>query len=199
MNLSNFTTLAEAKAHTVTSGKLIHRDTMNSLLAREGIYVAFKAITLNDTHPFQNLIAAFMDSQEFNFMQGNPTGDAQTLLLDTMIAANIPESSALANLKPILLSLSNPVNYPFANATQHDFDKAKGAMVYAQVTPQGGWLKVTTIADCEAHRPQIYAEIQGIKRRVAGFDLVETAGDYLAQVPAQYSTLFVDNAYGVMG
>lgn len=200
MNLADFNTLAEAQAHTVTTGKLIHRDTMNSLLASAGLYVAFKNMALDSNNPFQDLIAAFLDSEEYNFKRGAPTstGERQIAALDTMIAAGGDLGAALAALRPVILGIANPVSNPFASATEHDFAKAKGLMTYAQVIPQGGWLKVTTSADCEAHRPQIYAEIQGIKQRIAGFNEVSKSGDYLAQVPAQYTTLFVDNHYGVV-
>ena len=197
MNLTDFNTLAEAKAHPTTAGKLIHRDTMNSLLASAGLYVAFKNMALDSNNPFQDLIAAFLDSEEYNFMLDSATGVRQIAALDTMIAAGGDLGAALAALKPVILGIANPVSYPFATATAHDFAKAKGSMVYVQVTPSGGWVKITTTADCEAHRPQIYAEIQGVKQRIAGFDLVSKAGDYLAQVPRGY-TLFVDNHYGVV-
>ena len=46
--------------------------------------------------------------------------------------------------------------------------------------------------------PQVYVDIQGVKQRITGFWLVDKAGDYLAQVPRDYASFYVDDAYGVM-
>lgn len=198
MNLKDFNTLAEAQSHTVTTGTLIHRDSMNGWLGAAGIYKRMKEIAADDTHPYANTLEAFLDSVEYNFKQGTTTGDAHIALLDSLIATEPTIGTQLASIKPIIMARANIVSKPHEFATQHDFAKAKGTMVYAQVTPSKGWLKITTTADCEAHRPQIYATIQGVKRRVAGFDVVSVAGDYLAQVPAGYPTFEIDNAYGVV-
>lgn len=88
---------------------------------------------------------------------------------------------------------------PFANVSEYEWRKARGETVETkQVTPVNGWLKITLTQDVEAHRPQVYAEVQGTMQRVTGFGLVEKAGDYLAQVPRGYAPLYVDDAYGAI-
>jgi len=103
--------LAAAQAHTETQGKLIPRNTMNSILAQAGLYNAFLAAS-----PTDDLIAAFMDvsSTEYNFIQSNPTGDGQIAALDTLIAGDYPQ---LAALKPTLIALCNVPYQPFENTT----------------------------------------------------------------------------------
>lgn len=88
---------------------------------------------------------------------------------------------------------------PYANVSQYEWKKARGESIpLKEVTPVNGWLKITLTADCEAHRPQVYADVQGIKQRVTGFGAVEKAGDYLAEVPRGYAVLYVDDCYGVV-
>lgn len=198
MKLSDFNTLADAKAYTTTEPKLIHRDSMNSLLASAGMYVALKDISQDSTNPHQNLIAAFLDSTEYNFMVGNSTGDRQVLALDSMISAGGAMGVALQSLKPAILSIANPTVKPFESATKHDFDAAKGVIARVSKQAVDGWLKITTAAECESHRPQIYVDVQGVLQRVAGFNAVSAAGDYVAQVPRGYTEYFVDDAYNVV-
>ena len=103
--------LAAAQAYTETQGKLIPRNTMNSILAQAGLYNAFLSAS-----PTNDLIAAFMDvsSTEYNFIQGNATGDGQITALDALIAGDYPQ---LAALKPTLIALCNVPYQPFANTT----------------------------------------------------------------------------------
>ena len=105
--------LAAAQAHTETQGKLIPRNTMNSILAQALLYNDFL-----EASPTNDLIAAFMDvsSTEYNFIQSNPagTGDQQIAALDTLIAGDYP---TLAALKPTLIALCNVPYKPFESTT----------------------------------------------------------------------------------
>lgn len=87
---------------------------------------------------------------------------------------------------------------PYKNATAHDFAKAKGTCPVKPVTPINGYLKITLTQDVEAHRPQVYAMVQDVKQYLTTFGVVSAAGDYLAQVPRQYSELLIDDYYGVI-
>ena len=88
--------------------------------------------------------------------------------------------------------------YPFKNVSLADIKRVLGVMEYRQVTPLKGWLKITATSSCERHNPQVLAEVQGIKKRVASFVGVSDVGEYLVEVNPRYSTLFVENAYGVI-
>lgn len=192
--LAEFNTLAEAKAYTYTQGKLIPRTTMNSLLGDAGLMIALEVEAKTDDR-----FAAFMHptSTEYNFMIGNPTGDKQIAMLDDIIAEG--KFPALAALKPVVLHIANPVTYPHANASEYDFNRAKGLPIaQKQVTPVNGYIKITLTQNVEAHRPQVYADVQGVKQRVTGFGLVDKAGDYLAQVPRGHVSFYVDDAYGAI-
>ncbi len=86
--------------------------------------------------------------------------------------------------------------FPFENQSEYDFKHAKGLPISKKgVTPNNGWIKITLTRDVEAHRPQVYADIQGVNRRVTGFGLVDKAGDYIAEVPRGYAVFYVDDAY----
>jgi hypothetical protein len=202
MILSDFNTLAEARAYVTTQPKLIHRDSMNSLLASAGIYIALKDIALDTTNPFQNLISAFLDSVEYNFMVGNITGDRQIAALDSIVSAGGAMGSAIASIRPLILAMANPPVQPYLNATAHDFLKAKRVMPYAPVTTEQGFCTITTTADTEAHSPQIYKRISFSNGdveyiRVAGFGVVATAGQYRVECP-RFPAMYIDDAYSVV-
>ena len=146
MNLSDFLLTADAdnavalaawQALPVTTGKLIHRDSMNSMLAMASVYVRFKAIALDDAHPFQNLIAAFLDSVEYNFIVGKTTGDLQIAALDQIIAADIDVSVPLASIKPAIMDRANSVNLPNANATLEQVLDIRDPLVWTPCTHGG--------------------------------------------------------------
>lgn len=194
--LAEFETLEAAKLYTYTQGKLIPRVTMNSLLGDAGLMLAFEVEAKTDDR-----FAAFMHptSTEYNFMvgDGTTTGDRQIAMLDDIIAEG--KFPALEALKPIVLHIANPTATPYANTAEYDFKRAKGLSIpQKEVMPVNGYIKITLTQDVEAHRPQVFADIQGVKQRITGFGLVDKAGDYLAQVPRGYASFYVDDAYGAI-
>jgi len=198
-NVDDTVALSEARLYEQTKGQLIHRDTMNSLLAQAKSYVSFKVMAEDGNNPFQNELAAFLDSEEFNFMQDSSTGLAQIAMLDSIIGEGVAGlSDAIAILKPTIIALANKSHLPFENVTLADVKRIRKTTEYAELSPHDGWLKITTSADCEKHNPQIFAETQGVRHRVAGFNAVESAGDYIVQVPRSNVTFFVENPYGVI-
>jgi hypothetical protein len=202
MILSDFNTLAEARAYVTTQPKLIHRDSMNSLLASAGLYIALKDIALDTTNPFQNLISAFLDSVEYNFMLNSDTGNRQISALDSIVSAGGAMGSAIASIRPLIIAMANPEVQPFANATTQDFLKARGIMTYAPVIVRQGFCTIVTTADTEAHRPQIYKRISFSNGdveyiRVAGFNVIGTAGMYRVECPS-FPAMYVDDAYSVV-
>ena len=202
MNLQDFATLALARAHPVIIGELINRDSLNGWLGGAGIYKRMKTIAADPAHPDCDVMEAFLDSVDYNFIAGTTTGDAHIALLDSLIANESTIGPQLAALRPLVMSRANVVTYPLANTTKQDFDRAHGLFVYAPVIVDQGFCKITTNADCEAHRPQIYRKVTFANGdidyvRVAGFGTVELEGTYRVQCPS-FPELFVDNAYGVV-
>lgn len=152
MNLTDFlstanaddeTALGEAHAFVAYTGKLIHRNTMNSLLTQSGVYTAFKKLAADDGHPWQDAAAAFLDSTEFNFMQSDTTGMIQIGMLDQMIASNITVdvgnrsvdvSTALVNVKATAIAIANTPYYPFATVTLEQIKSIRLPPVTRDVT-----------------------------------------------------------------
>lgn len=199
MNLSDFSTLAQAQAYETTQPKLIHRDSMNSLLASVGMYNALKAIAADTSNPDSDAMSAFLDSTDYNFMVGTSTGDRQIAALDEIIARGGALGDGLALIKPYIIAMANATYRPFKNSTKHDFALAKGTITRKAVTQTDGILVLTTTADCEKHNPQVYQYIASADfyKRVAGFRNVEFARQYKIEVP-RVNDLFVDDAYGVV-
>lgn len=196
MNLKDFDTLADAKAWTQTRGEFISRNEMNALLAGAGLYVAFKKIAENDAHPFQNMIAAFLDATQYNFIQSETIGQQNTAVLDAMIAADLPESPALTALKPTILAMSNIVHNPYSGTTEHEWALAKEAMTRKTVTPVNGWLQVTYTTAVEQHAPNlwIYHSDVDFWERVGGIGVVGEAKTYTVKAPRN-TPMLIDNAY----
>jgi hypothetical protein len=202
MNLSDFSTLAEAKVYATITGKLIHRDSLNGWLGQAGIYKRMKAIAADTSNPFCDVLDAFLDSVEYNFIAGKTTGDAHIALLDSLIANEPTIGPQLAALRPVVLSRANVVSYPFENATRHAFEVAKGITNKTAVIVEQGYCTIQTTADCVAHRPQIYKEVTFVNGdveyiRVAGFNTVELAGLYRVQCPS-FPNMYIDNTYSVI-
>lgn len=195
--LAEFDTLKAAKDYPQTRGKMIHRNSMNAWLSQAGKYRRLKAIAADQSHPLGDGAAAFLDSSEYNLIQTSETGQGVIALMQALIAAegNDPALQAVLDKG---IAAANEIYYPHANATQHDFAKAKGNCPVKAVAPVNGYLKITLTQDVEAHRPQVYAMVQDVKTHVTTFSGVSKAGDYLAQVPRGYSELLVDNYYGVI-
>jgi len=196
-SLAEFETLEKAKAYPQVRGKMIHRNSMNLILARNGCYNRLKDVSENPLHPLRDLVSAFIDSTEYNLIQSSETGQGVIALMRELIAAEGDD----ADLQKVLdssIAIANETYYPYENATAHDLAKAKGNCPVKTVTPINGYLKITLTQDVEVHRPQVYAMVQGVKTHVTTFSAVSKAGDYLAQVPRQYSELLIDDFYGVI-
>ena len=197
MQLADFSTLAEARAYTTTTGKMIHRNSMNAWLAQAGMYRRLKQIAADDTHPLADGCAAFLDSTEYNLIQTSETGQGVIALMQALIAAE-NNNPALQAVLDKAIAAANETVTPYANASLYDWQRARGVVIHQkQVSVSGGWIKITLTQDVEPHRPQIYTETLGIKRRIAGFDVVSAAGDYLAYVGG-FASVWVDDAYQVI-
>lgn len=194
-SLAEFEALEAARLHVEKQGKLIHRNTMNLILAKNNCYNRLKEIGENPLHPMRDLVSAFIDSTEYNLIQSSETGQGVIELMQTLIAHENNDID-FTNVLNTSISLANKEYKPYENVSEYEWCKARGeAIGTKQVTPINGWLKITITQDVEPHRPQVYAEVQGIMQRVTGFGVVEKAGDYLAQIPRGHSVFYVDDHY----
>lgn len=200
MKLTDFATLDDARAWETSEGRMLSRDRVNALLVSAGLYVKLKTIGQTADHPFQDAMAAFFDTREYSFIEGDPVGDGNILLLDSMIAAELPEiSPALAQLKPVVQALSNRTVRPYENTTLHQFLVAKGTCPRKLVLlAQNGWLKITLNEAVERHAPVVWQQVGTHFVRVTSFPVVESAGEYITKVSKGFSALYVDDAYGAV-
>lgn len=196
MKLQDFSTLAEAREAEQVRGAPIARNSMNAVLAQAGLYVALKTIAEMEGHPFRDAMAAFFDATEYTFIEGHPVGDQNIAMLDAMIAANLPESPALAATKPIVMALANPVIKPFSGITEHEWALANETMTRKTVTPVNGWLQVTYTKDVEQHAPNLWIYHEDIDHleRVGGIGVVGAAKTYIVRAPVNVPML-IDDAY----
>lgn len=193
MLLSQFDTLNEAKDYQEQKGRMISHDMIVVFLTKNQCITSLQNSTDESAKGFW--LAVSSGVQEFNIMSSHPVGQGNQLLLAHMVNVGAVTQSFADDC----LSYANFTTYPHASATEYDFKRAKGLPIpQKEVVPVNGYIKITLTQDVEPHRPQVFADIQGVKQRVTGFGLVDKAGDYLAQVPRGYASFYVDNAYGVM-
>ena len=196
--LHEFETLQSARDHVEVQGKMIHRNSMNAWLSEAGKYRRLKAIAADDAHPLGDGAAAFLDSTEYNLIQTSETGQGVIALMQALITAEGDDAGLQAVLDKAIAN-ANKITRPYKDVSEYEWRKARGETINTKnLTPINGWLKITLTQDVEAHRPQVYAEVQGTMQRVTGFGVIEKSGDYLAQVPHGHSVFYVDDAYGVI-
>lgn len=199
--------LAEARAFTVNAGQLIPATTINQLFAQLDLTGVIADVADDATHParhkLKSVLLSVQGNHDFNFITGTTAGDGNLLMLDWLIAGPMQAYAAqLTQFKTTVSALANRVSYPFANVTLHDVLIIRNACPTKPVTQSGGWVTITTTADCEAHRPQLHAlnSRTGQWRRVNNFGVVSVAGVYDCRVPPEWvgAQLAVDDAYGVI-
>jgi hypothetical protein len=195
--LKEFGTLKLAKEYPQSRGKMIHRDTMNFLLAKHSRYKRLKEIANDPLNPLSELVDAFMDSTEYNLIQSSVTGQGVIGLMQQLIASEGNDEN-LQSVLDAAIAIANEVYYPHTNATEHAFLKAKGTCPTKQVTPTGGYLKITLTKDVEPHRPSVHGVIDGVNTYITTFSEVSAAKPYICQVPRGYTEFYVDNAYGAI-
>ena len=201
MELKDFNTLGDARGYSEKVGQLIHRDTLNGWLGEHDIYLDLKNIARDMSHPFRDKIAAFLDSTEYNFIEGDgtTTGDKHLALLDALIDYKLSTNAtriadALVALKPVIWSKANKTVYPLAKTTFAEFERAHDRVPTITKSPTNGYIKLTLSADVERHNAYFYKTIQGVKVR-AGSVTLEKAGDYVAAVQG---VVEVENFYNVL-
>lgn len=198
--------LAEARAFTVNAGQLIPATTINQLFAQLDLTGIIADLADDAAHParhkLKSVLLSVQGNHDFNFITGTTAGDGNLLMLDWLIAGPMSDYAAqLVQFKATVSVLANRVSYPFANATLHDVLIERKDCPTKPVTHSGGWVTITTNADCEAHRPQLMAHNArtGQWQRVNNFGVVSAAGTYDCRVPPEWigAELEVDNPYGV--
>lgn len=114
--------VAAVNAHRAIKGKYFNNNTMNSLLMQFDLITPLRKISLDEEHAWRDKAWAVLHSTEYNFIQGDPTGDLQIGLLDAMIAANLEVdvggvpfnlTAGLTALRVIALKICNAEYAPY--------------------------------------------------------------------------------------
>ena len=121
--LKEFTTLVEAQAYSeITTPVLISSDVMTMFLVQVGLYAYFTAQT-------DDMCLALMDrirtQSQFNFINGDPLGEANKLMMTALIATHLDETGPLTALQTLLIDTANPVVFPYADSTEEQLVASK--------------------------------------------------------------------------
>lgn len=130
MNLNEFETIEAAQAYTSTDKIIITSNVMRMMLVQTGLY---GYITTNTDDTSLAITDSVKTDAKFNLIDGDPLGEANKLMMDSLISTHSEKAAELAALKAALLAYANPEHQPFANVTALEFRKAKG--VYAVELP----------------------------------------------------------------
>jgi hypothetical protein len=210
MNLQDFATLADAHAHTETTYRKIGGNEASQILAK--------------TSALDNIEANSTSTVSVEVVAGDPTtvGALCRTVIRTLTGGQFATdpntedgavnrgSSALLVAAGVLTQAqidnfyakSEVIETPFLSATKHTFEVAKGIANKTAVTVEQGYCTITTTADCDAHRPQVYRKVTFTNGdveyiRVAGFNVVELAGLYRTQCPS-FTNMYIDDVYSVI-
>ena len=198
--------LEQLRQYSVQVPQFITSNSLTVYVVKHGLYDVFSDIADNPDSPVRSICMALMDrlkgQSEFNLSEQLPLGQANLQMLNTLILALPEHSENISNLRDVLVGISNQIQFPYANATLHDVLIIRNACPTKPVTQSGGWVTITTNADCEAHRPQLHAlnRRTGQWQRVNNFGVVSAAGVYDCRVPPEWmgAQLAVDDPYGVI-
>jgi hypothetical protein len=206
MSVSDSQTLAEYRAEPLVIDKnQVGSGQARGFFIRKGIWQVLKTIQSDMNHPLFELadgviITASDASSYFGLDPTTADGQGNLAAAETMVDTGLITESQ----KSELLGLAIKTTHPNANATEQDFQIAKGTITRKLVSLpfEHGKCIIKTNSDCEAHTPQIYKKLtynDGSEEfvRIAGFRTVQKAGTYRAACP-YFSELYVDNAYGVI-
>ncbi|MBU2113727.1 MAG: hypothetical protein KKE94_08120 [Gammaproteobacteria bacterium] len=198
--------LQQARDYAEIQPIFITSNTLTVYVLQAELYDVFADAAADSASPVRGICMALMDrlrgQSEFNLSPSLPLGQANIQMLDILISALPDKSAALTQLKDTLLAASNKTVYPLAGTTLHDVLILRDSCPTVSVTAQGGYVAITTTADCETHNPRLMAlnPRTGKWQRVNNVIGVGLAGTYDVAVPQQFAgwQLAVDNAYGVI-
>lgn len=213
MNLSDFSTLAEAQAHSYIQYSGISSSKGSQYFSLMGVLDSIEANQTNDTviqvlpslppttiGMMCKVIIKTIDKSNDGFVVDPNT---QAGVLNRAAGQFFVSEGVMSQvILDGFFAQSESVITPFANSTKHDFDKAKGTINKTLVTVENGYCTITTTADTESHSPQIYREVAFSNGdveyiRVAGFSAVSTAALYRVQCPS-FPVMRIDDAYSVI-
>ena len=197
-SLNEFDSLTAAKEYTYSKGKLIHRNTMNFILAQNNCYTKLKDISKNILHPMQDLVAAFLDSTEYNLIQTSVTGQGVINLIQKLI--DYESGDFKTNLSVVLatsIAVANPEYHPYEGVSEYDWRVARNEdIAKLRVVPNKGYVDVKLTISTEEHNPRVYVKVaDNDYRYVTSLRNLSTPSIYSCQVPSNYSEFYVDNFY----
>lgn len=191
--------------------KLLSPNSLNSVLTRVGIFRACKIISETDGHPAQDAMLALFDEKtdKLNFIQGDPTGDAQIQMLDALIGAGITQvvgantidvSAQLGVAKPILLHECNTPYQPYKDITEYKWRLEKGLMLYSPISLIGEFAVLNLATDVEMHNPRICEYFANIDfyQPVGFLNNVSKAGKYVTKIKEGKTNLFIEDCYNMV-
>jgi hypothetical protein len=121
MSLSDFTTLELAQAHSLVVGRMVSPDMVISMLTEHD-----SALTLEELAKTNAKAAGFWLAlnggavTEYNVLTGSPIGMKHQALLTYLVSVNAVTQA----FKNAVVAYGNKITYPYADATEADFDEA---------------------------------------------------------------------------
>jgi hypothetical protein len=198
--------LHQARDHTTIDPVFITSNTLTVYVVQAGLYTVFSDVAADASSPVRGICMALMDrlrgQSEFNLSSTLPLGQANIAMLNVLIAALPDHAAAITGLRDTLIPLSSKANYPFTNVTLHDVLIARDSCPAKSVTASGGYVTITTTADCPLHNPRLMALNPRTGRTdILGNVRISSAGVYEFKIPTHYlqhTNYTIDDAYGVI-
>lgn len=209
MQLSDFNTLAEAKAYEEVKYSLITSGYATQFFGLTGMRAVLESNKENTTSiqivpdlpntTVGELCKTILDSTNGIGFATNPnTRDGA--LNRAAAAALVAQGLFAQSLIDGFFALGESKYNPFANETEYTFKEAKGTLAQKQLSlsAKGDYAYFTLNSSTEAHAPRVLTSSNKVLGR---FYNVSSAGLYVFPLPSEYignASLYVDDAYGAI-
>lgn len=196
--LSEFATLAEAKAYVYTPLVKPARD-IRTYLIRKNKWSVLRGIEadLQDSlcDAATGLIKAADEGTPLSFNPDSEDGQFHLGMLEAFVTGGFIGGSQKQDITDL-------GGYkPYEGVTSHEFQVATDTCPRKEVAYSDGWAAVTVNAQCEKHDARVFGThpVMGVVQ-VSNIKGIEETGVYHFRVPLdfQQGPLYVDDAYGVI-
>tara|TARA_R110000772_G_scaffold144025_2_gene253588 strand:- start:3243 stop:3869 length:627 start_codon:yes stop_codon:yes gene_type:complete len=207
MNLSNFSTLALAKAYSETTYRKIGGNEASQLLAKTSALDSIEANTDSTTSvevvtgdpttvgALCRTVVRTLNGGQFSTDPNTEDGASNRGSSAVLVAVGVLTQAQVDDF----YAKAETVRYPLATKTEYDFQVAKGtiAKLALRQTANGDCAIMEVFAICANHPPRVTI---ANGTRIGYFYNVAATGFYSFTIPNEYrgQDLFVDNAYSVI-
>ena len=202
MKLKDFESIEAARTHTEKRPVILTANDMGVLFDKHpGTLQALESIEASNesVRIFLTLFRSGGGRYDFREKPEGVSEETDSDQLKTKMQQLVDANVVTAAFATAVFNAANPQFKPFENVSEYEWRKARDEEIdKKEVSVREGYLDITTLSPVESHRPVVYALVAGEYRYITTMGEIALPDKYSCQVPRNYTTLHVDNAYGVI-